>query len=211
MEIHTGVKVTMDRVREINPDVVVVASGSTPLRKVFATSRLAEVDIPGADQEHILTLNDVFNEKIPIGERVVIIDDDGTQRTWGVAEWLAEKGKSVEVITERASAESAKLPLIWVDKYCLERLSEKGVKITTSTEVTKIEANSVSVLNRIRNEAYTVEGVDNVIVIGVNSPNDSLYFEIKNSGIVAHRIGDCVAPRSLEYAIWEGEEAGRQI
>ncbi len=66
-------------------------------------------------------------------------------------------------------------------------------------------------LNKTRNEEYTIEGVDNVVVIGVNSPNDELYFEIKNSGMAVHRIGDCVAPRSIEFAIWEGEEVGRQI
>lgn len=211
VKINTGFEVNIDRVQEINPEVVILATGATPLRSVFFHSRLVEDDIPGADLEHVLTITGLLNGKTHIGSHVLIIDDDGTQRTWGVAEWLADRGKTVEVITGRASAELPSLPLKWVDKSCFDRLSEKGVKITLSTEVLKIADDGVVLHNRIENKEYVMEGVDNVVVIGVNRPNDSLYFDMKNAGMVAHRIGDCVAPRSIEFAIWEGEEVGRQI
>jgi mycofactocin system FadH/OYE family oxidoreductase 2 len=211
VQINTATEVNMAKVQEINPDAVIVAAGARPERKIFFASRLIEDHIPGADQKNVYTIPEVLNEKSDPGHRIAIVDDDGTQRTWGMAEWLADRGKSVEIITERPGAESPKLPLRWVDRYYLSRLSEKGVKITTATELMEISGNSMVLLSKARNEKYTVAGLDSFIIIGVNRPNDELYFELKRSGLDTYRIGDCIAPRSIEFAIWEGEEAGRRI
>jgi 2,4-dienoyl-CoA reductase-like NADH-dependent reductase (Old Yellow Enzyme family) len=41
--------------------------------------------------------------------------------------------------------------------------------------------------------------------------NDDLYFALKGRIDNLHRIGDCVAPRKLDHAIYEGELAGREL
>jgi hypothetical protein len=40
---------------------------------------------------------------------------------------------------------------------------------------------------------------------------DGLYFALKDTGVDVHRIGDCVAPRGLDHAIYEGYVAGREM
>ena len=41
--------------------------------------------------------------------------------------------------------------------------------------------------------------------------NDALYFALKERVANLQRIGDCLAPRQIDQAIYEGELAGREI
>ena len=41
--------------------------------------------------------------------------------------------------------------------------------------------------------------------------DDALYHELKGTVTNLHRIGDCVAPRKLDHAIYEGYLAGREL
>ena len=42
-------------------------------------------------------------------------------------------------------------------------------------------------------------------------PNDELYLALSETGLNVHRVGDCVAPRKLDHAIYEGYLAGREL
>jgi hypothetical protein len=41
--------------------------------------------------------------------------------------------------------------------------------------------------------------------------NDSLYMSLKGTVDELYRIGDSVAPRKADMAIWEGHRIGREI
>jgi hypothetical protein len=41
--------------------------------------------------------------------------------------------------------------------------------------------------------------------------NDDLYFALKGTVEHLHRIGDCVAPRKLDHALYEGFLAGLEL
>jgi len=41
--------------------------------------------------------------------------------------------------------------------------------------------------------------------------DDELYLALKDAHPNVHRIGDCLAPRKLDHAIYEGELAGREL
>ncbi len=75
----------------------------------------------------------------------------------------------------------------------------------------EISGSTVTLFDKLMKTERKIEGVDNVVWIGNNRPNDELYFELKSLGLNIRRIGDCVAPRSIDYAIWEGEQVGRAI
>jgi hypothetical protein len=59
--------------------------------------------------------------------------------------------------------------------------------------------------------AGSVEGVDTVVLAAGQKANDELYFALKGTVANLHRIGDCLAPRKLDHAIYEGELAGRAL
>jgi len=53
--------------------------------------------------------------------------------------------------------------------------------------------------------------VDTVVLATGAKANDELYFALKGEVESLHRIGDCVAPRKLDHAIYEGYLAGREL
>jgi hypothetical protein len=74
-----------------------------------------------------------------------------------------------------------------------------------------VEGSKVTVFNLYTGAQSVIEGVDTVVLATGPKANDSLYFELKGSVANVHRIGDCLAPRKLDHAIYEGELAGREL
>ena len=56
-----------------------------------------------------------------------------------------------------------------------------------------------------------ITGVDTVVLATGPRANDELYFALKGEVENLHRIGDCVAPRKLDHAIYEGYLAGCEL
>jgi len=53
--------------------------------------------------------------------------------------------------------------------------------------------------------------VDTIVwAAGVRS-DDRLYRDLKGKVKELYRVGDCIAPRPMEHAFWEGEEIGRTL
>jgi hypothetical protein len=69
----------------------------------------------------------------------------------------------------------------------------------------------VTVFNLYTGAAETIEGVDTVVLAAGSKANDGLYLALKGQVANLHRIGDCVAPRKLDHAIYEGYLAGREL
>jgi mycofactocin system FadH/OYE family oxidoreductase 2 len=209
VEIHLGVEVELGTVQAVKPDAIVVATGLRTSRVAFSPSRLVEEEIPGADQENVVTVWDVLSEKVQVGQRVVLVDGDETLRAVGTAEWLAERGKEVEIVTYQPVVG---MLISWIrDPFFTNRLAEKGVKVITNSEVRKISGNVVVVYDGASKVEKKIEGVDTVVWAEGYKANDELYFQLKDRFPSVRRIGDCAAPRSLEFAIWEGEEVGRAL
>jgi hypothetical protein len=50
------------------------------------------------------------------------------------------------------------------------------------------------------------------VVLAINQEvEDRLYKSLKNKVKELYRIGDCVSPRKVDMAIWEGHKVGREI
>ncbi len=67
-KIETGVEVTADLIRKHDPDVVVVATGSRPIR----------LPVEGAERSNVVFPLEVLEEKVPLGDRVVVIGGGAT-------------------------------------------------------------------------------------------------------------------------------------
>ena len=52
---------------------------------------------------------------------------------------------------------------------------------------------------------------DILVLVTGQKASDELYFALKGGTANLHRIGDCLAPRKLDHAIYEGELAGREL
>lgn len=210
VNIKTGTEVTPDMVLTKNPDGVVIATGSYPARTGFTPLYPTVDELPGVDRENVLTVWDVFLGRAPIGNHVVVIDDNDHWEAAGTVEYLADQGKKVEVIT-RLSHPWSDLLLTHDLEFLLPRLREKGVVITKGTGVRRILENQVIVSSTSSEEERLIDGVDTVVLVMQKIANDRLYHALKGKVRELHRIGDCVAPRNVGTAIYDGNQIGREI
>jgi len=210
VEIRLGAEATPELVRELAPDGVIVATGAVPSRTGFSSVNPLAETLPGAEQENVLTVWDVLLESRPSGDRVVVLDDDGSRYAAGVTEVLLDRGAAVEVV----SRWNALFPftLYNLDMAILyNRLFSKGLVYRLNSWAAGIEGDRVSIFNLYTGAGETIEGVDTVVLATGPKANDGLYFSLKGTVENLHRIGDCVAPRKLDHAIYEGYLAGLEL
>jgi len=200
-DLRLGVEATAETVLAENPDVVVIATGSSPKTNPF----------PGEyGPPEVVTTVQLLTGEAEAGDKVLLIDLDGHHQATGTAELLADQGKSVHMITAALFIGSALGPL--QDLYLTRsRLAKKGVSFTPDIAVLEIQGTLVKGLNVYSNELIDFDGYDTVVLAAGNTANDGLYFDLKGNVEELYRVGDCVAPRKTDMAIIEGHRIGRAI
>ncbi len=196
--IYSGIRADADMVLNHNPNAVVVATGSEPDFTCFSQM----------DVNNICSIRDVINGRA-VGHRVILYDKSGHQEGLSGAEYLADRSKSVEVITPMPNVgnkidESNLRPL-------LIRLMKKGVTFNVNEEITNYSDNVITVKNVLTDESRILNDVETLVISGLNKSKDDLYFKLKGKVNDIYRVGDCVAPRLADMAIWEGETVGRKL
>lgn len=82
---------------------------------------------------------------------------------------------------------------------------------TAGTEVTEIDGDTVTLKDVYTQELSTLADIDAIVLVLGNTANDSLARELDGSGVEVHVVGDAHAPRRIFNAIWEGEQAARNL
>jgi hypothetical protein len=128
----------------------------------------------------------------------------------GVAEVLLDQGTDVEIVTPATSlfpATTATLdqPILY------KRLFEKGLRFRLNSWADEIRPTAVVGRNLYTAERFLLEDVATVVLATAPRANADLYFALKGRIANLHRIGDCLAPRKLDQAIYEGFVAGREL
>ena len=199
IDMRFGVEADADTVLKEMPDAVVVAAGSTPKDKPFPGEYSSPV---------VVNTRQILNKEVQAGQRVLLIDLDGHHQATGTAEFLADQGKNVHIITSSLFAGGSLGPL--QDLFLTrQRLAKKGVTCTPDIAVLEIQGSLVKGLHVYSNEMIDFTGYDTIVLAAGNTSCDRLYFELKGRVKELYRIGDCVAPRKTDMAIVEGHRVGR--
>jgi hypothetical protein len=210
VDIRLGTEVTPALVDDLDPDGVVVATGAVPSRSGFSIVAPFVERLPGVHQDGVVTSWDALAGTVEVGDRVLVLDDEGTRATAGVCETLLDRGRQVELVTRWHMLFPG--TLLTLDMAILyKRLFEKGLSYRLSSWARGIDGRTVTIYNLYSGSEETLAGVDTVVLATAPACNDSLYFALKQAGKDVHRIGDCVAPRKLDHAIYEGYVAGREL
>lgn len=210
VEVCLGQEMTPELVEGLDADAVILASGSLPRRDGYYPFRPDRPALPGVEQEYVVTVWDILREESEAGDRVVVIDQDGGWKGSGIAEFLAERGRRVEIVSN-AYYIAPRLSVtndLW---FLYERLLAKGVVLSPQSEVDEIGDCCVAVRNMFSQETRVIEGVDTVVLATSHVPNDELYRTLKGRVAPLYRIGDCVHPRDVASAIWEGNQIARSL
>ncbi|MBI2854149.1 MAG: FAD-dependent oxidoreductase [Chloroflexi bacterium] len=188
--VEFGRKATSASIKSMDPDVLFIATGASPLIP----------DIPGAKQERVVTAIDVLGGRREIGAEVAIVG--GGLIGCETALYLARKGKSVTIVE---MLPEAALDLHKANRmHMLKLLAEAGVRILCSARVLQIQDNKVFISG---GKEITSDNV--VLAVGLKADR-KLADELEGKREF-QAIGDCVEPRRLMNAIWEGFRAARLV
>lgn len=210
VQIQLGVEATADSAVEAGADLVVVATGATFDKSGFSVFRPDRDAIPGAGEETVLDPVEVAADPSRCGKRVLIIDDFGDTTAMGIAQLLADAGHQVEIATMAPLIGGQAMLTFDAPSIVYPSLAKAGVKFSPSTTVQSIDAGAATLIDVWSQEARTAE-FDSIVVNMLRKPEDALYLELRGRGVPVRRIGDCVAPRRVDEAIYEGFELGMEV
>jgi 2,4-dienoyl-CoA reductase-like NADH-dependent reductase (Old Yellow Enzyme family) len=211
-----GVKINLrtfvepDLVAEFNPDVLIIATGSTPRRDGFQVMRPAR-DLPGANLAHVCTSWDVlgFGGRATIGSHAVIADDTGSYESICVADKLLESGAEVTLVTRfnDVGATVANIPLMLFNTApARERLlTNPRFRLITLSHLLNITPTGVDVgwaLGHDHPNGHV--DADTVVMIGYNHQNRELADALDGSGVTVQLLGDAAGGSTLKRALRDG-------
>ncbi|MDQ2054563.1 FAD-dependent oxidoreductase [Halobellus sp. H-GB7] len=195
--VETDTEVTAADVAGESWDEIVIATGATE----------KQPELAGPDVHRSW---DVLQGE-SVGDSVVVFDNNKHAAGVGVAEYLVDADRDVTFVTTSYhpgdQLEGTNVPPF------LETLYENDVDIVTHTTVIGFEDNAAQLLNVYSEEMTTVEA-DSLVVAARREARTGLAESIRKQGVdgdAVHRIGDCVAPRLIDKAIYDGEMLAREL
>jgi mycofactocin system FadH/OYE family oxidoreductase 2 len=197
--IECGVEATVDTISARHPDHVIVATGAAPQRPWWVGVGVTNV----CDVQDVLT-----GAAEPVGS-IVVIDEIGFHHATSVAELLADRGHSVEIVTPGMVVGQDLGVTLDMEQWWM-RASAKG--IVQSTDLVPMGFDGIT-LTLLQHQlgVETTRLPDWVVLAVPGTPADGLYHELRAAGWSVTRVGDCVAPRRAHAAVVEGERAGAAI
>jgi hypothetical protein len=231
VDVWLNVEGEPDELLELEPDLLVVATGSQPNlppgRAAAAASPDPDAggvarergmgalpDIAGLEHDHVLSSDEVLRGAPLPGKRVVVVDGNGHWEAAGTAEFLADAGCAVEMVTYRHMVghdlESTNFAMF------VQRAGQKGIRFTPFTELLAVEPGRIRVLDALPGTERWID-VDAVVPVLPRRSRDDLYYRLQDrireqgSEVELERIGDACAARLIQLVLTEAHELGTRV
>ncbi|MEE4112927.1 MAG: FAD-dependent oxidoreductase, partial [Desulfobacteraceae bacterium] len=210
-------------IREKNPDVVILATGATPLCPA----------IPGSDLPHVVQAWDVLADRVVTGRRIVIIGggavgvetalflaEKGTLSAEGVKFLLVNRAENPETLFEMATRGTRQVTLVeMLDKVgkdigkstrwgMMQEMSRMGV--TTVNRATVVEISPDGLTVEKDGQPVTIPADTVVVAAGASSYNP-LQKVLEKLGIAFKVAGDAGKVALAFDAVHQGYRAGMEI
>jgi len=199
VDVHLETDVTERTVLDAKPDAVVVATGSRPYIP----------DFPGVNSPNVVEVRDVLNEKVGTGHRVVVLAIEEHTQALTVADFLAEQGKEVQIITPSHFAGVTVEPETKQAVY--QRLFQKGVVFVPHTGIREVTGATVVLYNVFTRTERRIEGVDTVVLACGSVEDNAFYYVLQGRVKEVYKIGDANGVRRVHDATREGAVLGRML
>jgi len=198
-----------DEVRAYRAETVVLATGSQPSRSGWQRGLPTRDRLPGVEQPNVWAIEDVVARVARPGKRVLLLDDLGTYAALGSAWKLAEQGHELTIVTAAPYLGTA-VTRTAADIPLRERLRKLGVRFVTESAIDAWHGDHATIRDLLDGSTRD-EPFDALVLATVNTVEDTLTHELKDSGLELHAIGDCVSPRQAPAAIYEGRRLGLRL
>ncbi|WNF31519.1 FAD-dependent oxidoreductase [Aeribacillus composti] len=193
VKLELGFDVQPADIIPISPDAIICANGSRPFIP----------NIPGINNSRVMTVDELFNKRgKDIGKRVLVFDFAGDWPAIEASIDLAGKGHIVLLISARLHI-GEEVHQYLRNEY-LKKLYQLNVKMKPHYDLGEINDDQVVIRNLFSYEKEMIENWDTIVLSLGRVPNSELYEQIKHLVPQVWQIGDCLAPRTLEEATYEG-------
>jgi 2,4-dienoyl-CoA reductase-like NADH-dependent reductase (Old Yellow Enzyme family) len=206
VRFELGVRAGCEDVLACRPDVVVLASGSTPSWPAF-------LPVEYLDEGLFADLRDTVRALLPrkghTSGTAVLHDHDHTAFTYAAAELLARHFAHVVLVTPRAGIADDE-PLV-NRQGIYRRIYARGIEVVTLSEPVLGDdfADGRLALRHVLTGAVRhVEHVALLTYATPRQPDDSLAAPLREAGVDVHLAGDCLAPRNVLAATGDGYRVG---
>jgi 2,4-dienoyl-CoA reductase-like NADH-dependent reductase (Old Yellow Enzyme family)/thioredoxin reductase len=194
-DIRCGFEATVDAIVDLEPDHVVVATGSRP----------AKPPIPGLEAP--LTAGQVLAGDGDVGHRVLILG--GGLVGIEMAEHLGRAGH--EIVVVELLEEIARDMETITRKMTLDRLEMLPVTIHTKTRLVRMIGQEAIVSGARNGAEKSIGQFDSVLVAIGHEPCDALSKKLRAAGLPVTVIGDAREPRQIFDATQEGRDVIEEI
>lgn len=194
VDVRLGREASSELVQETKPDVVIVATGATPIMP----------KIPGMKKGRVLTAVDLLLGKKESGDKVLVLG--GGLVGCETAAYLAQAGKNVtivEILKRIFQGENRAH-----QQQMLKMLADGNVNVLTSSSVSEIKDGGAIIDHDGKEEELETDTI--VVAIGLEA-RSKLHDELKGRVPELYAIGDCVKPRKVLDAVWEGFRIARLL
>lgn len=195
VKIELETEATVDTILEMQPEVVFIATGGTTIIP----------DIPGIEKSHVVTAVDLLSGSQAAGNTVAILG--GGLIGCETALHLAREGKKVAVV--EVLEEVARDMYTANRMHLLQLLGDEQVDIITEANVLEVNDTGIIIANRSGIERQLP--VDTVVLSSGLKADNYLSEELRDKVPELYVIGDCVEPRKVKDAMWEGFRTARLI
>jgi 2,4-dienoyl-CoA reductase-like NADH-dependent reductase (Old Yellow Enzyme family) len=208
VDLRCGWAPTAEELRALEPDHVIIATGSAPGVDLVGNIARGQLDTPGLDHDHVLNVWDILEHGAEVGHTVLIADDgEGSWKAISIALDLSERGHDVHLVTPLPYV-GAKLGPFTQNKL-VPRIFASTITAHPFATIKSVSKTAVTLTER--GHERVIEDVDTVVLAGWHRPVNDLYFAVKRMGIPVQRVGDAIACRTMLEAIHEGERAARRV
>jgi 2,4-dienoyl-CoA reductase-like NADH-dependent reductase (Old Yellow Enzyme family) len=197
--IHKNTRVDRTVIAAAAPDVLLIATGAQPYRPQF----------PQEGALQILDAWQVLRGQGTAGQSVVVIDWRADWIGIGIAEHLAQAGRSVRLAVSGIAAGES-LPL-YVRDDAAGSLHKLGVKVLPYMRLFGCDSDSVYLQHISSGEAVVIDKVDTLVLCTGHSPVDDLSDALEDMDLEVRIIGDAASPRTAEEAIYDGLKVAAEI
>lgn len=193
---------------EVSVDDLIVASSDYEAIVVATGSKLYIPPTYDVESSNALTIRDMLENGIELGEHILVVSIDWRQNALAVAEWLFQQGRKVTLIS-RGFFVGEGLDVVTLTSY-YSRL-HGNVQFLPLTELEALREKRCYLRHVLSNKIQELYPIDQIIFVTGATPDTSLYLGIKDQLSNVFCVGDCVTPRGIPEAMLEANRLARRL
>ncbi|MDR0921760.1 MAG: FAD-dependent oxidoreductase [Lactobacillales bacterium] len=197
VDVRLNETATKEKIREMNPDAVFVAEGSTPIR----------LNLPGMENKPVKLADEVLKNSGVVGENCVIVG--GGLVGCELALHLTLLGKKVTIVEALPDILKAGSPLAPMNEWMLRDLLHFH-KVTIISNAKANEVTETGLIIEVNGEKQTITTDNIILAVGYQS-RTKLFEELRYDSPFVYQLGDGAHVRNIRAAIWDGFEVARTI